>query len=104
MRPTFADAINSLCSKPTSFWSEGDRILGWDVSEEKSGEPQPTEDAISAELTRLQTEYDSGEYSRNRRAAYEAESDHLFFEEQAGEIADGTHAAKRLEIKERFPK
>ena len=40
----------------------------------------------------------------NRRQAYQAESDHLFFEEQAGEISAGTHAAKRAEIKARFPK
>ncbi len=40
----------------------------------------------------------------NRRQAYQAESDHLFFEEQAGEVSAGTWAAKRAEIKERFPK
>ena len=40
----------------------------------------------------------------SRRAAYEAETDTLFFEEQAGEVADGTWAAKRAEIKARFPK
>ena len=41
---------------------------------------------------------------RNRRAAYEAEADTLFFEEQANEVAAGTWAAKRAEIKARFPK
>jgi nucleoid-associated protein YgaU len=40
----------------------------------------------------------------NRRAAYQAEADPLFFEEQAGEVADGTWAAKRADIKQRFPK
>ena len=40
----------------------------------------------------------------SRRAAYEAETDTLFFEEQAGEVAAGTWAAKRAEIKSRFPK
>ena len=40
----------------------------------------------------------------NRRAAYQSESDTLFFEEQAGEVAAGTWAAKRAEIKVRFPK
>ena len=40
----------------------------------------------------------------NRRAAYQSESDTLFFEEQAGEVAAGTWAAKRAEIKARFPK
>jgi hypothetical protein len=40
----------------------------------------------------------------SRRAAYVAEADTLFFEEQAGEVAAGTWAAKRAEIKARFPK
>ena len=40
----------------------------------------------------------------SRRAAYEAEADPLFFEEQAGEVVDGTWAAKRAEIKVRYPK
>jgi len=41
---------------------------------------------------------------RNRRKAYLEEADSLYFEEQAGEVAAGTWAAKRSEIKERFPK
>jgi len=44
------------------------------------------------------------EVQRNRLAAYQAEADSLYFEEQAGEVAAGTWAAKRSEIKERFPK
>ena len=40
----------------------------------------------------------------NRRRAYQDEADELFFQEQAGEIPSGTHAAKRTEIKARFPK
>ena len=40
----------------------------------------------------------------NRRAAYQAEADPLFFEEQRGEVPAGTHAAKVAEIKARFPK
>ena len=44
------------------------------------------------------------EVQKNRRRAYQDEADELFFQEQAGEIPSGTHAAKRTEIKERFPK
>jgi len=40
----------------------------------------------------------------NRRAAYQAESDHLHMEEARGEVSDGTWAAKVAEIKARFPK
>lgn len=38
-----------------------------------------------------------------RRMAYQNESDPLFFKEQAGEVEVGTWAAKREEIKERYP-
>lgn len=44
------------------------------------------------------------EIQMNRRSAYQEEADTLFFEEQAGEVASGTWAAKRIEIKKRFPK
>ena len=39
-----------------------------------------------------------------RRAAYAAESDPLFFKEQRGEVDAGTWAAKVAEIKARFSK
>ena len=40
----------------------------------------------------------------SRLAAYQAEADPLFFEEQRGEVPEGTHASKVAEIKARFPK
>ena len=46
----------------------------------------------------------AAEVQNNRRGAYQSESDHLYFEEQANEVAAGTWAAKRAEIKARFPK
>ena len=39
-----------------------------------------------------------------RRGYYESETDHLFFEEQRGEVPVGTWAAKVAEIKARIPK
>ena len=44
------------------------------------------------------------EIRHQRLSAYKAEADKLFFEEQSGEVADGTWAEKRAEIKARFPK
>ena len=44
------------------------------------------------------------EVQSNPRQAYEAEADPLFFEEQRGEVPEGTHASKVAEIKARFPK
>ena len=40
----------------------------------------------------------------NRRAAYQAEADHLHLEEERGEVAAGTWISKVNEIKARFPK
>ena len=40
----------------------------------------------------------------NRRNAYREEADHLHLEEERGEVAAGTGAAKVAEIKARFPK
>ncbi len=40
----------------------------------------------------------------NRLMAYREEADPLYFEEQAGEVSAGTWAAKRSEIKARYPK
>lgn len=44
------------------------------------------------------------EVQRNRRAAYLSESDNLHMEEERGEVAVGTWAAKISEIKARYPK
>ena len=38
-----------------------------------------------------------------RRMAFVAEADPLFFQEQAGEVPEGTWLAKRQEIRDRFP-
>jgi hypothetical protein len=38
-----------------------------------------------------------------RRAAYAAEADPLYFQEQAGEVPEGTWLAKREEIRARYP-
>ena len=40
---------------------------------------------------------------RLRQAAYTAESDPLFFQQQAGEMPAGTWEAKRAEIRARYP-
>ena len=40
----------------------------------------------------------------NRKAAYQAEADPLFFKWQAGEATQAEWQAKRDEIRQRFPK
>ena len=69
-----------------------------------SAEEEAARDADKAEWDAGADDRAAEEIQMNRRTAYEAEADGLYFQEQAGEVASGTWAAKRLEIKERFPK
>jgi len=66
---TIIEAIKSLVTNPPSYYSEGNIITGWDVAEEKTGIPKPTQAELDAEVTRLQTEYDNNQYQRDRQYA-----------------------------------
>ncbi len=58
------EAIQSL--QPTASFSEKDGVITWiDASV-----TQPSDSEIQAEITRLQNEYDSKAYSRDRATAY----------------------------------
>jgi hypothetical protein len=65
--------------------------------------PQPTDDEIDAEVTRLQAEYDSLAYARSRKQEYDKLPQ---FEMQFDDQRDGTSTwiDSINEIKERFPK
>ena len=59
-----SDAYYSLC--PDAEWIVRNNQVEWlspDV-------PQPTEAEITAEVTRLQAEYDANQYQRDRAEAY----------------------------------
>ena len=76
----------------------GTKVVEFSAAEEAARDSEKADwDAGAAART-------AEEIQRNRRQAYQAEADSLYFEEQAGEVAAGTWAAKRSEIKERFPK
>jgi hypothetical protein len=62
----------------------------------------PSEDEIQAEIIRLQTEYDSQEYSRNRRDAYPEMSDQL--DKIYHEGIDAWKADMIKPIKDKYPK
>jgi len=64
---------------------------------------QPTDAEIQAEVTRLQTEYDSQAYARSRKQEYDKLNQ---FEMQFDDNRDGTTTwvDSINEIKERFPK
>ena len=82
----------------------------WDSSQQKqidvpfTIEEEAARDSEEAAWTASAADRVAEKVQSNRRNAYQAEADTLFFEEQAGEVAAGTWAAKRAEIKLRFPK
>ena len=59
-----AEALMSL--KPNSKWSMIDSDINW-IDEVQT---QPSDSEIDAEVIRLQAEYDSQEYARNRLTEY----------------------------------
>lgn len=71
---------------------------------EFSAEEEAARDADKAEWDAGAADRAAEEIQMNRRTAYEAEADGLYFQEQAGEVSAGTWAAKRAEIKLRYPK
>ena len=73
---TKLDAIQSLCPKAQFVAGGGGKeltIVQWHSAEIT----QPTEAEIDAEVIRLQAEYDSQEYARNRQAEYPTWQDQL---------------------------
>ena len=93
----FTKALISL--RPNAEWSAVDNEVTWlDTTQ-----TQPTEAEITAELTRLQAEYDSLAYARSRKQEYDKLPQ---FEMQFDDNRDGTSTwvDSINEIKERFPK
>jgi hypothetical protein len=65
------DAIQSL--RPRAQWVLRGGELEWHDTEQT----QPTEAEITAEVARLQAEYDNNEYQRQRSQAYPSIADQL---------------------------
>jgi len=78
-----AHAIDSLT--PTAEWSLREDVITWhsiDIT-------QPTDSEITAEVTRLQAEYDSNQYQRDRQYAPTGDQlDMLWHSIDAGEFGD----------------
>ena len=74
---TISDAIKSLVPNAPGHYATEKKITGWDMGEEKTGIPQPTQAEIDAEIIRLQEIYDSQEYQRKRDAEYPSIKDQL---------------------------
>jgi hypothetical protein len=94
---TTVDALQSLT--PKAEWVLRGDVLEW----HDSLQTEPTTSAIAAEILRLQAIYDSQEYARNRKAAYDLLNQ---FEMQFDDQANGgtTWVDAVNEIKARYPK
>jgi hypothetical protein len=95
---TKADVLVSL--RPGAEWVlRGDDLEWLDINQ-----TQPTEAEIAAEVARLTALEPARIATENRRTAYIAEADALFFKAQRGEATMEEWQAKVVEIKARFPK
>ena len=94
---TTVDALQSL--KPNAEWVlRGDELEWLDAVQ-----TEPTQSEIDAEVIRLQAEYDSQEYARNRASAYPPIGDQLDMIYHAGLGGDAFQAAISA-VKQEYPK
>jgi hypothetical protein len=95
---TKANALSSL--RPGAQWV----LRGDDLEWLDQNQTQPSDAEIDAEVARLTALEPARIATENRRAAYIAEADPLFFKAQRGEATMEEWQAKVAEIKARFPK
>ena len=95
---TKAQALQSL--RPGAQWSMTDDDLEWLDADQT----QPNDAEIEAEIARLTALEPIRIAEANRKAAYQAEADPLFFKYQRGEATEQEWLDKIAEIKARFPK
>ena len=95
---TTLDALKSL--KPGAEWSI---VGGTEIIWHDTEQTEPTQSEIDAEIIRLQAEYDSQAYARNRKEEYDQLNQ---FEMQFDDDRDGTTTWVDTinEIKGRHPK
>jgi hypothetical protein len=98
MRNTQVQAILNL--RPGAEWV----LRGDDLEWLDQNQTQPTDAEIDAEVARLTALEPARIATENRRAAYIAEADPLFFKAQRGEATMEEWQAKVADIKNRWPK
>jgi hypothetical protein len=95
------DKTHALYSlRPGAQWV----LRGDDLEWLDQNQTQPTDAEIDAEVARLTALEPARIATENRRAAYIAEADPLFFKAQRGEATMAEWQAKVAEIKARYPK
>jgi len=95
---TKADAIQSL--RPKAEW-----VLCGDVVEWYSQNiTQPTEAEITAEITRLQAEYDAQAYARSRASEYPPITDYIDGVVKGDQAQIDAYIAACQAVKAKYPK
>lgn len=94
---TKANAFQSL--RPGAQWVLRGETLEWLDTEQT----QPTDAEITAEIARLQSEYDANEYARNRVTEYPSIGDQLDALFHAG-VFPAEMAAQIQAVKDKYPK
>ena len=98
MKDLMGQAIGLLRPDATFGIRNGDELEWLDTEQ-----TQPTEAEIQAEIQRLQIEYDSQEYARNRKAEYEQLNQfEMQFDDQLNGTTTWVDAINA--IKQEFPK
>jgi hypothetical protein len=93
--------VNALQSlRPGAQWVLRGDDLEWMDTEQT----QPTESEISAELARLQAEYDATEYQRKRAAEYPPMTDYLDAVVKGDQAQIDAYVAACLAVKAKYPK
>jgi len=91
------DALQSL--KPNAKWA----LRGDEIEWRDAVQTEPTQSEIDAEVIRLQAEYDSQEYARNRKAEYDKLNQfEMQFDDQLNGTTTWVDAISA--IKQEFPK
>ena len=82
---------------------DDNKIVAWDISEDQSGETQPTETEIKTKLIELEAEWTAQEYARNRKSEYDALNQ---FELISDDDINGTttHKDAIVAVKTKWPK
>jgi len=66
MNPTIVDVVRAI-APTTAVQTDGKKITAWDIAEEPTGVPQPTQAEVDAKLSELQAEHTAQQYARDRQ-------------------------------------
>lgn len=98
-KPTYITAVKSLVDGNIGGYNDGpiEKIKFFD------GQTPPSEEQIQAKIAELQAEYDSKQYQRDRFLEYPSIQDCIHALLEGGDTLTELQA-KRIAIKEKFPK